>query len=153
MRGAWNPWGGHLGRPLRRTLVVVMYLSFGVFLYALYVAGGNVTSPLLAAIVIPGAIAVYACIRLLRAPGYIGDAVDRNLDELQRTVRDRAYRVSYSIFVLIFVAIALAALLSTGSAAEWEALRLPGRFLPWLSLVAATLPTAVIAWTYPDLED
>jgi hypothetical protein len=36
------------------------------------------------------------------APGYAADTVDRRLDERQRLVRDRAYRVAYYALTIVF---------------------------------------------------
>lgn len=145
---AW--WAAALGRSIRRGLVVFMYASFLAFLVGLYVANGTFTPPLAGITLAAGVVALVAWVRLLWAPGFVGDLTDHHLDERQRAIRDRAYRNSYLITVTLVLVGALIAMYWSGSDDQWSQLRIPGRFLPWFAFILGTLPTAVIAWTAPD---
>lgn len=77
---------------------------------------------------------------------------DDALDESQREVRDRAYRLAYRALAVVFV---------TGLAylqfALLEGLPLPaaervGMLSPFGVWLTTTLPTTIVAWTEPDPE-
>ena len=85
----------------------------------------------------------------------MAQASDEMLDERQRQVRDRAYVDSYRVFVLItlftLIALTLGPTLSTNRS------RSPTRsrtgVIVGVVLIALALPSAVVAWHEPDLED
>ena len=47
----------------------------------------------------------------------------------------------------------LAFMYAAGSDDTWSLLRTTLLFLPWLTFLTGSLPTAVVAWTEPDLPD
>src|SRR5262245_34595295 len=84
----------------RRRLVVALYAAYAAFLVVL--STGYSATPRwpwgLAALALLAFLATGALlVRLAVAPGYVADTADRFLDERQRLVRDRAYRVAYAV--------------------------------------------------------
>ncbi len=143
-------------RSRRRALVVATYLGFAAFMLAMY--RGYTAEPrwpallaIFAAILFVATAAAF--VRLVTAPGYAADTLDRRLDERQRLVRDRAYRVAYYALTLLFGALSLAVLYAAGNDEAWQSMRVPALFLPWLTFLPGSLPTAVVAWTEPDLPE
>jgi len=140
-----------LRRGQRRTLVIGMYAAFAAFIASLYF--GSTSDPrwplplAIAAILLFGVTAA-AFIRVATSPGYAADSLDRALDERQRQVRDRAYRVAYYGLTLLFGGVSLIVLY-----AATETLQTIAPFLPWLTFVAGSLPSAVVAWTEVDVPD
>jgi hypothetical protein len=94
-----------------------------------------------------------AYVRLVYAPGYAADTVDRRLDERQRLVRDRAYRVAYHALTILFGGLSLLVMYAAGNDEGWPALRETALLLPWLTFLPGSLPTAVVAWMESDPPD
>src|SRR5215467_2649142 len=113
-------------RRARRALVVATYALFGAFMLVMYL--GYTADPRwpsglgVTAVVLFLATAI-AFVRLVTAPGYAADTLDRRLDERQRFVRDRAYRVAYYALTLMFGAFSLAVMYAAGNDAVWPSLR------------------------------
>jgi hypothetical protein len=143
-------------RSRRRALVVATYTGFAAFMvvmYRGYTAEPRWPAPLAIIAVILFVATAAAFIRLVTAPGYAADTVDRRLDERQRLVRDRAYRVAYYMLTLLFGGLSLGILYAAASDDAWSSVRVAALFLPWLTFLPGSLPTAVVAWTEPDLPE
>jgi hypothetical protein len=95
----------------------------------------------------------YGFVRLVLSPGYVADTLDRHLDERQRLVRDRAYRVAYYVITASVLLLSLIVLYAAGDDASWSTLRQLTPFLPWLAFVVGSLPTAIVAWSEPDAPE
>jgi len=141
----------------RRALVVATYVGFAAFMVTLY--AGYTAAPRwpfwlgCSAIILFVATAA-AFIALVRAPGYAADVLDARLDERQRQVRDHAYRFAYYGLTILFGGFSLLVMYAAGSNASWQAIQDMALLLPWLTFLPGSLPTAVVAWTEPDiLED
>jgi uncharacterized membrane-anchored protein len=101
------------------------------------------------------AVTMFAMYRLYAFRSKMAQASDQMLDERQRQVRDRAYVDSYRWFVLItlltLVAVSLFPTLLdvpitlTYDVANW--------YIVGVVLISIALPSAVVAWREPDLED
>jgi hypothetical protein len=101
------------------------------------------------------AVTMFAMYQLYLFRSKMAQAPDEMLDERQRQVRDRAYVDSYRWFVLItlltLVAVSLlptlfdAPISLTFEVANW--------FIVGVVLISIVLPSAVVAWREPDLED
>jgi hypothetical protein len=145
-----------LPRAPRRALVVAVYLGFLVFMAIMY--RGAFSEPrwpgwlAVLAVLVFGATA-FGFVRLVTAPGYCADTLDRQLDERQRLVRDHAYRGAYYLVTLLFGLFALAVMYAAGDDGTWPSLRQAALLLPWLSFIPGSLPTAFVAWSEPDLPD
>ena len=142
-----------MARSRRRLLVLATYLCFAVFLVVMY--RGYTAEPrwpgllgLVAVILFVATAAAF--MRLVTAPGYAADTLDRPLDERQRLVRDRAYRLAYYVLTLLFGALSLGALYAASNDDAWSSVRVATLFVPWLTFLPGSLPTAVVAWTEPD---
>jgi vacuolar-type H+-ATPase subunit I/STV1 len=143
-------------RSRRRALVLATYLGFAAFMAVMY--GGYTAQPRW-----PALLAIIAAIlfvatagsfgRLVTAPGYAADSVDQRLDERQRLVRDRAYRMAYYAVALLFGVLSLGIMYAAGLDDTWSSVRVAALFLPWLTFLVGSLPTAVVAWTEPDLPE
>ena len=70
--------------------------------------------------------------------------------ERQGLVRDRAYRVAYYALTIVFGGLSLLVMYAAGNDEGWPALRETALFLPWLTFLSGSLPTAVVAWTTTD---
>jgi hypothetical protein len=143
-------------RSRRRVLVMATYVGFAAFMvtmYGGYTAEPRWPSPLAVMAVLLFAATAVAFIRVVTAPGYAADTLDRALDERQRLVRDRAYRGAYYTLTLLFGALSLAVMYTAGNDSGWSALRAYALFLPWLTFIPGSLPSAVVAWTEPDLPE
>ena len=151
---------GWAARPMtrsrRRALVLATYVTFAAFMvvmYRGYTAEPRWPGPLAVVAVILFVATGAAFVRLVTAPGYAADTLDRRLDERQRQVRDRAYRLAYYGLTVLFGAFSLVLMYAAGSDDGWTSIRVAALFLPWLTFVPGSLPTAVVAWTEPDLPD
>lgn len=143
-------------RSRRRTLVLATYLGFAAFMAVMYRGYTNEPrwpAPLAVSAAILFVATAAAFLRLLTAPGYAADSVDRRLDERQRLVRDRAYRVAYYGLTLLFGALSLGVLYAASSEDNWSSVQVAALFVPWLTFLPGSLPSAVVAWTEPDLPD
>ena len=142
-----------LPRNRRRALVIATYLGFIAFVLVTYrglTAEPRWPSELAATAVLLFVATAAAFVRLVTAPGYAADTVDRRLDERQRLVRDRAYRIAYYVLTLLFGAFSLAVMYTAGSDDSWTSVRSAALLLPWLTFLPGSLPTAVVAWTEPE---
>ena len=143
-------------RASRRVLVIADYVGFAAFVVVMYL--GYTAQPRwpvwlsIAAIILFVATAL-CFIRMVTAPGYAADTLDRRLDERQRQVRDRAYRAAYYALTLLFGALALAVMYAAANEETWQSLRDAALLMPWLTFVPGSLPTAFVAWTEPDLPE
>ena len=150
--GATRP----MPRNIRRRLVIAMYVGFAIFLTIMYI-GYTATprGPLwLGVLAVATFVATgYGFVRLVAAPGYAADTIDRFLDERQRLVRDRAYRVAYYPVTALLLVVSVVTLYAAGSDHGWSLLRVPALFLPWFAFVVGSLPTAIVAWSEPDPPD
>jgi hypothetical protein len=143
-------------RTWRRGVVLAMYAGFAVFLAIMYL-GYSATPrwpwwlavPAIVTFVATG----YAFVRLAMAPGYAADTLDRFLDERQRLVRDRAYRVAYYVVTGLMILLSVGVIYIAGSEDTWSAWREPALFLPWAAFIVGSLPTAIVAWAEPDPPD
>ena len=138
----------------RRALVIVTYLGFTLFLVALY--AGYAAVPrwpfwLGCTTIVLFAATAAAFIALVRAPGYAADVLDARLDEGQQQVRDHAYRFAYYGLTVLFGVLSLVLMYAAGSNASWQSIQDMALLLPWLTFLPGSLPTAVVAWTEPDL--
>lgn len=85
---------------------------------------------------------------------YAGRA-DAALDERQRLVRDRAYRLAYRAFFGLSLTLTLALLVAIAAGWHW----LPGERGALITLLlgycaaGVSLPAAIIAWTEPEAND
>jgi hypothetical protein len=92
---------------------------------------------------------------LRRSTQRVAETKDEQLDERQRSIRDRAYRSAYTILT----SLTMLALIYLSYAASFEGLGLwlPPRqsvfaIVTGFILLSTSLPTAVIAWNEPDPE-
>lgn len=116
-------------------------------------------SPLRAALTVPLALSVVAVlvggfILLSRPAINLPNIADRDLDERQRQVRDRAYRIAYRLAggALFLVSLITFVALSAGRPVAPTPESAQAAF--WgVFIVVTTLPTAIIAWTEPDPHD
>jgi hypothetical protein len=95
----------------------------------------------------------FGFVRLVLSPGYVADTIDRHLDERQRLVRDRAYRVAYYGISAALLLLSLVVLYAAGDDVSWSTLRQLAPFLPWFAFVVGSLPTAIVAWSEPDVPE
>jgi hypothetical protein len=119
-------------RGQRRTLVIGMYAAFASFIASLYfgsTADPRWPLPLAIAAIFLFGVTAAAFIRVVTSPGYAADSLDRALDERQRQVRDRAYRIAYYGLTLLFGGVSLIVLYT-----PTETLPALAPFLPWLNL-------------------
>lgn len=140
-------------RDARRRLVVAMYAAFAAFLAIMYF--GYTATPRwpwpLGVLAVAAFLATgYGFVRLVYAPGYAADTVDRFLDERQRLVRDQAYRAAYYPVTALLLVLSLVVMYAAGGDASWSALRDLAPFVPWVAFVVGSLPTAIVAWSEPD---
>ena len=140
-------------RRRRRALVVAIYVSFAAFMVAMY--AGYTAAPRWPTWLAVLAIVLFAAtaagfIRLVTAPGYAADTVDRRLDERQRQIRDRAYRSAYYALTVLFGALTLGVMYAAAIEEIWAGARDAALLLPWLTFLPGSLPTAVVAWGEPD---
>jgi hypothetical protein len=149
---------GEIPRRQRRWLAIVAVAGYPIALAAWLVIGPRVgLPPGLAAIVGLALLAVtmFAMYRLYLFRSKMAQASDEMLDERQRQVRDRAYVDSYRVFVLITLVTLIA--LTLGPTLFDEPIALTYEVANWVIvgvvLIALTLPSAVVAWHEPDLED
>src|SRR5262245_54875201 len=111
-----------MSRASRRVLVVATYVGFAAFLivqYRGYFAEPGWPTPLGVAAIVLFVATAAAFVRVVIAPGYAADTVDRRLDERQRLVRDRAYRIAYYALTLMFGAFSLVVRYTTGDDEGW----------------------------------
>jgi hypothetical protein len=137
--------------------VIASYLLFVAFMatmYAGYTADPRWPAGLAVAAVLLFAATAATFIRVVTSPGYAADTVDRALDEQQQQVRNRAYRSAYIGPTLLFGALTLVVMYAAGEDASWSNFRTLAVFMPWLTFIPGSLPSAVVAWTEADaLED
>ena len=139
--------------PSRRAAVVALYLGSLLLGVAWCVRREDEYGVVLMGLmVLCGLISFLGLVSVWRAAHGLILTPAQLLDERQRGVRDRAYRVSYLVVSLAFV----------GASAIYSALVLhpsgaPGSQEPMLAplgfgalLLTMTFPLAVVAWTEPD---
>ena len=101
------------------------------------------------------AVTMFAMYQLYLFRSKMAQASDEMLDERQRQVRDRAYVDSYRVFVLITLFTLIG--LTLGPTLFDEPITLTYEVGNWfivgVVLIALALPSAVVAWHEPDLED
>jgi hypothetical protein len=136
--------------------MIAMYTGFAVLLVVTYF--GYTSSPRwpswLAVLAVCTLLATaFGFVRLVTAPGYAADTLDRHLDERQRLVRDRAYRGGYYIISALLLLLSVVVMYAAGNDDSWSVLRQLAPFLPWLAFIVGSLPTAIVAWSEPDLPE
>ncbi|WP_295820927.1 hypothetical protein [uncultured Deinococcus sp.] len=141
-------------RPLavRRRLVLAAYLGYAALLLA-WTLLPRPWNLLVAGIV--GVLTVAAGGNLMR-PRHLGisDGPDTLLDERQLRIRNEAYLNAYRVLGLLFIVVPLYAMIGLDNG--WW---LPRTFnelqaVFWGALLlASTLPSAILAWTEPDLRE
>jgi hypothetical protein len=149
---------GEIPRRIRRPLAIIAIAGYPLALGTWLLLGPKLEIfPGLGAIVGLAILAVtmFAMYQLYLFRSKMAQASDQMLDERQRQVRDRAYVDSYRWFVLItlltLVAVSLIPTLLdvpitlTYDVANW--------FIVGAVLISIALPSAVVAWREPDLED
>ncbi len=145
-------------RARRRRAVLALYLGYPLFVASLW--GGSALrhhgEPGLAwAMVVPLAVTVVAMlaggyILLSRTAINLPNMSDRVLDERQRLVRDRAYRISFRLVSGVLLSAALYMMMALSSGWSVPHTADAGQAIFWgVFVVTTTLPTAVIAWTEP----
>jgi hypothetical protein len=104
-------------------------------------------------LVIPLGLGAVWAMSMLLAPSLLGvsDGADADLDERQIQARNRAYVWAYRLMAAGVMLAALYYMIATDSGwwlpREWNAVQ---AFFWGVWLLAATLPTAILAWTEAD---
>ena len=90
-------------------------------------------------------------IYLYRGTGFwqLGNAPDERLDERQLQVRNRVYRLAYIGVATLVLAILIAAIFGIPLPQGYDNLQ---PFYWTISTVVLTLPSAILAWTEPDIH-
>ena len=143
-------------RYARRRLVIAMYAGYAALLVVTYLGYTSVPrwpSWLAILAIITFLATGYGFVRVAMSPGYVADTLDRHLDERQRLVRDRAYRVAYYGISAAMLVLSLVVLYAAGDDQSWSTLRQLAPFGPWLAFVVGSLPTAIVAWSEPDAAE
>lgn len=138
-------------RRVRRALVLATYLGYLAWMAALAL----LPSPLLWLVAVPAAAAtLYGLARLLIEPKLgTSDRADQELDERQLHLRNAAYLSAYRIVGALVVSALIYAQLATDFG--WW---LPDTYNAWQAvfwgawILVVTLPTALLAWSEPDLD-
>jgi membrane protease YdiL (CAAX protease family) len=145
-------------RPIRRAMAIVAIVGYPVAVLIWTVIGPAIgLEPLLSGVLglaILG-LTLYVSSRLYTFRSRMAQAPDGELDERQRQIRDRAYVDSYRWFVLI----TLVTLVAAGVIPDVidQPIELTYEVVNWFVmgaiLISIILPSAVVAWREPDLDD
>jgi len=149
LRSSNDPrWNWTRARTTRRLLVVGFLASLGVYAASLSVFADELAATGYPSTigVLPLAVVWFFAVGLWQATRGVLVLRDRNLDERQRQVRDRAFRRAYWLTLAIVAVIALAVQAApiTPHGDQWDAITLP------TFLLVLLLPTMTVAWTEPD---
>lgn len=149
-------------RSRRRSLVVVLYASYALLVTCFALAERSGFGLIFAAGLLPSGLALMSAfwaISQLALP-YATEGSGRNeqlVDERQLQVRDRAFYRAYQILSSVFGLWVVYEGIARTNERQW--LWVPQTFdeyqaIVWgYLLVSMTLPSALIAWTEPDLID
>lgn len=141
-----------MSRSQRRVAVTGCYLGYAALGTTWCLAAGRPDGLDWAVVILAGVVSLAALFAVWRGAGGLILASAHLLDERQRAVRDRAFRIAYLIVSVVFLAAALLysrlALRATagGPVAYHDLLPLGIGAV----LITLTLPLAVVAWTEPD---
>ena len=149
-------------RSRRRALVVVLYASYALLVTCFALAERSGVGLIFAAGLLPSGLALMSAfwaISQLALP-YATEGTGRNeplVDERQLQVRDRAFYRAYQILSSVFGLWVVYEGIARTNERQW--FWVPQTFdqyqaIVWgYLLVSMTLPSALIAWTEPDLID
>jgi len=149
-------------RSRRRGLVVVLYASYALLIACFALAERSGLGLMFAAGLLPSGLALISAFWALSqlALPYATEGTGRNaelVDERQLQVRDRAFYRAYQILSSLFGLWVVYEGIARTNERQW--FWVPQTFgdyqaIVWgYLLVAMTLPSALIAWTEPDLSD
>lgn len=139
---------------LRRKLVIVMYVTYLLSTVGFWLLGtmpgiynqNNVEPWIIVVFGITCFISLGCASWLYASISNVAKAQDKELDERQRIVRDRAYRYAYrTVMVVVVVLLLVRIVLTQGEAIINGPLQSLAVFWGILQLFG-TLPTAIIAW-------
>jgi MFS family permease len=146
----------------RRALVVTLYLSYVALIACFALAGKSGIALLFTAGLLPAGLVLvgtFVAISQLALP-YATEGTGaelRTVDERQIQVRDRAFYRGYQVLSALFGLWIVYETIARTSRLDW--LWVPSTFdeyqaIVWgYLLISMTLPSAIIAWTEPDLEE
>ena len=137
-------------RRTRRALVLTTYLGY----LGMVLAWSVLEQPLRWLFVLPLGFAAILAMGLLLMPQLLGisEGADEQLDERQVAVRNRTYLNAYRILGALVILTALYYMLAQGGGWWLPSSDLETQAFFWGSwLLALTLPTALTAWSEPDL--
>lgn len=149
-------------RSRRRALVVTLYLAYAALVACFAFAGRSGVGLVFTAGLLPAGVALMGAfwaisqLALPYATEGTGAAL-RKVDERQIQVRDRAFYRAYQVISVLFGLWIVYETIARTSRLEW--LWVPRTFdeyqaIVWgYLLVSMTLPSAIIAWTEPDVDD
>lgn len=143
-------------RATRRVLVTVTYLGYAFFVWAFWAARTldvALWTILLAAV--PALATMLCYVALYAYTRSIADRSDRQLDERERMVRDRAYRLAYQVVATVLLLLIFYAMVAIDGGDLWfpRTLNQFSAIFWGAMLLTTSLPTAMIAWTEPDEVD
>lgn len=141
--------------PRRRAAVILNYATYpvmGLFMAEMLTDNKwvNVVGILLTAGLILGTfIYLYVNTNLWN----LGNGPDKNLDERQIQVRNNAYRHAYTVIASLVVVIGLYYAIALDKDALWipQTYDQASYFLWGAILLTMTLPSAILAWTEPEV--
>ena len=149
---------GEIPRRIRRPMAILAIAGYPSALIVWLFLGPKIDAiPGLGAILglLILAVTMFAMYRLYLFRSKMAQAPDEGLDERQRQIRDRAYVDSYRWFVLITLLTLVA--LSLGPTLFDAPIEFTFEVANWcivgVVLISIALPSAVVAWREPDLED
>ncbi len=144
------------GRTIRRALVLATYLGYMV-LVAMFWARSVRDLPnwFLLLILVPGFVTLLSFAGLYTSTYSMADQPDKRLDERQRMVRDRAYRLAYQVVATVLLLLIFYAMVAIDGGDLWfpRTLNQFSAIFWGAMLLTTSLPTAMIAWTEPDEVD
>jgi hypothetical protein len=145
-----------VGRRARRTLVLSAYSGYlavvGVFWLRSALDWPGWTLWFAS---VPALVTLFSYFVLMLSSGAVAHASDRHLDERQQLVRNRAYTLAYQIVGGLFLILTLLTLIALNNGTDWlpRSLNEFNAVFWGLWLLTTTLPTAVLAWTEPDISE
>jgi hypothetical protein len=141
-----------VARRTRRVLVLTAYLGYA----AMLLAWTLLEQPVRWLFVLPLGLAAILAMGMLLMPQLLGvsEGADEQLDERQIALRNRTYLNAYRVLGALVVLSALYYMLAQGGGWWLPRSDLETQAFFWGSwLIALTLPTAITAWTEPDLRE
>jgi hypothetical protein len=134
-------------RSQRRVLVLAAYAGYGLVVATMALHLWLITLPAAAVFLVGLAGLLWSTYYL------VANDTDRALDERQQIVRDRAYRVAYTVLATLCLLAVVYGEIAVDSKGSWWLPRSANEMqvVLWaVLLLIFTLPTAIVSWTEPD---